>query len=186
MSNMTKKNLDQPDERREPDKTQMDVVHLGSVTAARLTAQPGWRWATCIKPVVGTDSCRTRHVGAVVGGQLHVVHDDGTELDLLPGDAYVIESGHDAWVVGDEPYVAFEFESATAAEYARPRAEGAGSIGEPRALDAPGGEPGCEREPRGTDGPGQRARRPAPVRAVPARPGPSRTLWRKVRDSNPW
>ena len=29
--------------------------------------------------------------------------DDGTTVDLGPGDAYAIPPGHDAWVVGDEP-----------------------------------------------------------------------------------
>jgi hypothetical protein len=47
------------------------------------------------------------------------VHEDGSEDDAVPGEAYVIEPGHDAWVVGDEPFVAFEFESKTAAEYAK-------------------------------------------------------------------
>jgi hypothetical protein len=31
----------------------------------------------------------------------------------------VVEPGHEAWVVGDEPVVALEFEAATAASYAR-------------------------------------------------------------------
>jgi len=35
------------------------------------------------------------------------------------GDAYVIEPGHDAWVIGDESFVGFEFESRSAEEYAR-------------------------------------------------------------------
>jgi uncharacterized cupin superfamily protein len=58
-------------------------------------------------------------VGIVQSGALHVVHDDGTEEDLRPGDAYVIEPGHDAWVAGDEPWVGLEFESRSAEEYAR-------------------------------------------------------------------
>ena len=43
---------------------------------------------------------------------MHVVHQDGTEGETGPGDAYVIEPGHDAWVVGDEPFVGYEFQSA--------------------------------------------------------------------------
>jgi hypothetical protein len=39
-----------------------------------------------------------------------VSHGDGTELDLGPGDAYVIEPGHDGWVLGDEPLVSYEFD----------------------------------------------------------------------------
>src|SRR6267154_2373695 len=93
---------------------------LGSAKAMRMTAQPGWRWSESVKPVVGTDSCRARHVGAVMAGSLHVRHDDGTEQDLTAGAAYVIEPGHDAWVTSTEPFVAFEFESTTAETYAKP------------------------------------------------------------------
>ena len=50
---------------------------------------------------------------------MHVSHDDGTELDVEAGKTYVIEPGHDAWVTGDEPFVAYEFESRAAEEYAR-------------------------------------------------------------------
>jgi hypothetical protein len=40
-----------------------------------------------------------------------VRHEDGTEVEIGPGEAYVIEPGHDAWVLGDERFVGFEFES---------------------------------------------------------------------------
>jgi hypothetical protein len=50
---------------------------------------------------------------------MHVIHDDGTEGDIGPGEAYVIEPGHDAWVVGDERLVGFEFESPTAEMFAK-------------------------------------------------------------------
>src|SRR5437867_9173415 len=120
MAGLSTRNFESPDETRTPDKTKVEVVDLGGPKAARLTAQPGWRWSECIKPVVGGDSCQARHVGAVISGRMHVVHDDGTEGDAGPGDAYVIEPGHDAWVVGDEPLVGYEFESATAQTYAKP------------------------------------------------------------------
>ena len=112
--------FDSPDETRSPDKTTVDLVRMGdAATAARLTLQPGWRWSECIKPVVGTDSCQVRHVGFLQSGQMHVTHDDGSEDEIDPGKAYVIEPGHDAWVVGDQPVVAYEFESKSAEEYAR-------------------------------------------------------------------
>ena len=120
MAGITVKSFDSPDETRSPDKTQLDVVDLGTVKAARLTAQPGWRWSECIKPVVGGESCQVHHVGVVLSGTMHIVHDDGTEGDLGPGDAYVIEPGHDAWVVGDQPLVGFEFDSSAAQTFARP------------------------------------------------------------------
>jgi len=40
-----------------------------------------------------------------------VKHDDETEVEIGPTQAYVIEPGHDAWVLGDEGFVGFEFES---------------------------------------------------------------------------
>src|SRR3954453_4424639 len=119
MASITQKSFDTPDERRTPDKTVLEVVDLGGAKAARMTAQPGWRWSECIKPIAGGDSCGARHLGVVVGGRLHVVHDDGTEADVSAGNAYAIEPGHDGWVVGDEPFVAYEFESTSAATYGR-------------------------------------------------------------------
>jgi hypothetical protein len=112
MAGITLGTFDAPDETRTPPKTRVAVVRLGGQTAARFTFEPGWRWSEAIKPVVGTESCQARHVGAIVSGRLHVIHTDGSEGDAGPGDAYVIEPGHDAWVVGDEPVVAYEFESA--------------------------------------------------------------------------
>lgn len=35
--------------------------------------------------------------------------DDGSEAEIGPGDVFVIPAGHDAWVVGDEPYVGRDF-----------------------------------------------------------------------------
>ena len=108
-----------PDETRTPQKTRVDVVRLGQTAAARLTLEPGWRWSECIKPVVGTERCQSRHVGVMQSGTLHVVHDDGTQADLRAGEAYVIEPGHDAWVVGDERVVALEFEQHAVEQYAK-------------------------------------------------------------------
>jgi hypothetical protein len=87
MAGVDKRSFDSPDETRTPEKMQLEVVNLGGTTAARMTAQPGWKWSECIKPIVGTEKCQARHVGTIVSGTLHVVHDDGTELDLVAGDA---------------------------------------------------------------------------------------------------
>jgi mannose-6-phosphate isomerase-like protein (cupin superfamily) len=111
--------FDSPDETRTPEKTRVDVVKTGDTTVARMTFEPGWKWSECVKPVAGTESCQLRHVGVVGSGQLVVKHEDGTELELSAGDAYVIEPGHDAWVNGEEPFVGYEFESRAAAAYAQ-------------------------------------------------------------------
>jgi hypothetical protein len=120
MAGFTAKRFDSPDETRTPDKAKMEVLDLDSVKAARLTVQPGWRWSECIKPVVGGDSCQAHHIGVLVSGTMHVVHNDGTEGDITAGTGYEIQPGHDAWVVGDAPAVAFEFDSTTAQTFARP------------------------------------------------------------------
>ena len=119
MSSIETRDMDRPDESRTPEKTRVSVVHLGGASVARLTAEPGWTWSECIKPVAGTDTCQAAHLGYVVSGRLHVTADDGAEADLGPGVAYRLEPGHDARVVGEEPFVALEFESKTAATYAK-------------------------------------------------------------------
>jgi len=119
MSGVQKRDFASPDEVRSPEKTRVEVVRMDGVTAARYVFEPGWRWADCVKPVAGTDSCQARHVGVAMSGRLHVRHDDGTEAEVGPGEAYVIEPGHDAWVVGDERFVGFEFEPRSAESYAR-------------------------------------------------------------------
>ena len=119
MAGLQTRGFDAPDETRTPAKTNVDVVKFGETTAARLTLEPGWRWSECIKPVVGGERCQLRHVGYAESGRMHVTHEDGTEGEIAAGDAYVIEPGHDAWVMGDEPFVGFEFESRSAEAYAK-------------------------------------------------------------------
>jgi hypothetical protein len=119
VASLVSKNFDSPDEQRTPDKSKVDIVRLGSTTAGRATFEPGWRWSECIKPVVGGDSCQMKHIGVVLEGTLHVVHDDGNEAEVSAGDAYVVEPGHDAWVVGDSQFVAYEFEPSSAEAYAK-------------------------------------------------------------------
>jgi hypothetical protein len=114
MAGISSGSFNQPDETRSPNRMLVEVVRLGAVTTARIAFQPGWRWSESVKPVVGTDSCQVRHVGTIVSGRLHVIHDDGSEVEAGPGGVYVIEPGHDAWVVGTEAVVAYEFESAEA------------------------------------------------------------------------
>jgi mannose-6-phosphate isomerase-like protein (cupin superfamily) len=113
------RDFDSPDETRTPDKTQVDVVRMGSTAAARLTLEPGWRWSECVKPVAGTESCQLRHVGVVHAGRMTVRHEDGTELEIGAGDAFEIPPGHDAWVVGDEQVVVYDFAGGMATDYAK-------------------------------------------------------------------
>ncbi len=58
MSGIVKKSFNNPDEVRSPDKANVHVCDLGGVAAAKMVLQPGWSWSTCIKPVVGGESCQ--------------------------------------------------------------------------------------------------------------------------------
>ena len=108
-----------PDETRSPDKTKVEIVRMGGVSASRMRLEPGWKWSECIKPIAGSESCQVHHVGLLQSGTMHVVHDDGTAQEIRAGQAYVIEPGDDARVVGDEAVVGFEFDSRAAEEYAK-------------------------------------------------------------------
>ena len=113
------KSLDSPDERRAPEKTQVGVNHLGEYTIGRIKMEPGWSWSECIKPIVRTESCQLLHVGYCISGKIHVKMSDGEEFEFGAGDVGTIPSGHDAWVVGDEPYVSLDW--AGMANYAKPQ-----------------------------------------------------------------
>ena len=117
MPGIENKSFDQADETRTPDKTRVDVVHVGDMEIGRFTFSPGWRWSECIKPVVGTESCQVDHIGYAMAGRITVVHEDGTKTSIGAGEVYRIKPGHDAWVEGDEQYVGIEFKGA--ATYAK-------------------------------------------------------------------
>lgn len=106
-----------PRETRSPSLTTVELVEVGGREVGRYTFEPGWRWSECIKPVTGTDSCQVEHLGYMVSGSMHLVHDDGTTGDMTPGAVYHVAPGHDAWVTSDEPAVLIEF--ADPADYAK-------------------------------------------------------------------
>ena len=108
MSKMQKKNLSQPDEKRTFDKGQVELVSLGGVTFGRATLQPGWKWSTCVKPLVKTRSCEAAHLQYHVSGRLRVVMDDGSEGEFGPGEVSLLPPGHDALVVGNDPVVVID------------------------------------------------------------------------------
>jgi mannose-6-phosphate isomerase-like protein (cupin superfamily) len=114
-----KKSLDHPDETRDFGEGQMQIATVTDFKVARLLLQPGWKWSEHVKPLAQTDSCQVRHTGYVVSGRMKVVMDDRSEADLGPGDAYVIEPGHDAWIVGAEPFVGVDVSVETVETFAK-------------------------------------------------------------------
>ena len=110
MASVETKNFStQADEVRTPSNARVEMVNVGGQRVMILTTQPGWKWSKDIKPSVGTESCQAKHIGVIVEGSVTCRHDDGTEITHSAGSAYAIEPGHDAWVNGDTPAVAYEF-----------------------------------------------------------------------------
>ena len=105
------KSFESPEETRSFDNGKVDLVEIAGNNVGRIHLEPGWRWSEAVKPIAQTDSCQVAHVGYAISGKLHVVMDDGNELDIKAGEAYEIAPGHDAWVDGDDAYEGVEFES---------------------------------------------------------------------------
>ena len=110
MAQIGSKSFSKPDEVRTFSKGKVEVVTLGEATIGRATFEPGWRWSTCVKPLANTKSCEAAHFGYQISGTMRVRMDDGTELECKAGDVASIPSGHDAWVVGNEPVVVVDFQ----------------------------------------------------------------------------
>lgn len=111
------KSLDDPDEETSFPLGHGHVVHLAGLTVGRSLHQPGWRWSEHLKPMAGTDSCRSHHVGYVVAGRMRWILDDGTELEGGPGDAFDIPPGHDSMVVGDEAVITVDWAGVAGADW---------------------------------------------------------------------
>ena len=101
------------DEVREFPNGRAEIVKAGGVEIGRLVLEPGWRWSNDVRPIAGTKSCEAPHFQYHVAGRLGVRMDDGTEFIAEPGDVTSLPSGHDAWVVGDEPVVVVDWYGAS-------------------------------------------------------------------------
>jgi hypothetical protein len=114
------KNFDSPDETRPFEGNgQAHVLNIGGRVVGKGVFEPGWRWSNNVKPIAGTDTCQVSHLGYCISGRMKVFMDDGSELEIGPGDVFALPPGHDAETVGDEPCVALDF--GEIGEYAKRR-----------------------------------------------------------------
>ena len=111
------KSFESPDETRDFPNGRAEILSIGGGEVGRMVFEPGWRWSNDVKPIANTDSCEAPHFQYHVAGQLAILMDDGTEMIAGPGDITSLPSGHDAWVVGDEPVVVVDWYGAS--NYAR-------------------------------------------------------------------
>jgi ethanolamine utilization protein EutQ (cupin superfamily) len=109
-SRIQSRNLDKnPDDVRKFTNGKVELANLGDAAIGRISLDPGWKWSNDVKHIVNTNSCQLPHTQYVISGRLRVRMDDGTEQEFGPSDAMYIPPGHDAWVVGTEPFVAVDF-----------------------------------------------------------------------------
>jgi class 3 adenylate cyclase/mannose-6-phosphate isomerase-like protein (cupin superfamily) len=108
MANHQVKSIRSPDDVFRGEKILERSVRMGEQTIGRATVEPGWRWSIHVKPHVGTSWCTFRHLGIALSGRFHVLMENGNEMDVGPDDVFDIPPGHDAWVVGEEPFETVE------------------------------------------------------------------------------
>src|SRR5262245_38186736 len=126
MPRLQAKTFDDATDVRELPKGHARLVTLDETTVGIATWEPGWRWSTHLRPLVGTTSCPVHHLGYAMSGWMRFEADDGQVLDVGPHSVYEVPAGHDAQVIGDEPFVTVEWTSA--------RVIGVGSVAGPRVL----------------------------------------------------
>jgi class 3 adenylate cyclase len=114
MATLRRKQLSRPDEVREIRDGRLNFFEVGDSVVGYAVFEPGWRWSTHLKALAGTDYCDFHHLGFSVSGRVHVQHRDGAEIEIGPQEFFEIPPHHDAWVVGDEPWVSVDWGSEAA------------------------------------------------------------------------
>ena len=118
MARLQHKPVSRPDEVRPYPLGQNEIFEMDDFVIGRMVHEPDWQWTRHVRPIAGTERCMYHHLGYAVSGRLHVEMEDGTESVIGPTEIFEIPPGHDATVVGDEPWIAIDFRGARS--YARP------------------------------------------------------------------
>jgi class 3 adenylate cyclase len=108
MARLQAKSIGSPDEVRTFPNGKLEIYALDDVVIGRTLFEPGWHWATDVKPIAGTPSCQYHHLGVCVRGRLGIRMDDGTMFEIGPNSFFDIPAGHDGWVIGDEPWETYD------------------------------------------------------------------------------
>ena len=108
MARLQAKSLESPDEVRPTPFGRVDIYTLDDLVIGRMAFEPGWHWLEHVQPIAGTSLCQYHHVGVCISGRLATRMEDGTTSEIGPGMVFEIPPGHDGWVIGDEPFVAYD------------------------------------------------------------------------------
>lgn len=116
----TKANINDPDETKVTPKAKLQLVTVAGFTMGLRTLEPGWRWSESMRSLAKTDTCEQRHVGYMLSGRLGFIMNDGTKLEVGPGDAFDVRAGHDTWTIGLVPAVFLDLIGAVDREFEAP------------------------------------------------------------------
>ncbi len=108
---LQRRRFSEPSDVRTIPRGRIEIVELDDTVVGRMIYEPGWRWSVDVQPIAGTPTCQYHHLGVTLSGRCRAQMTDGTELEIGPGDVFEIPPGHDAWVVGDVPWVSIDFEA---------------------------------------------------------------------------
>ena len=109
MGRIQHKSLNEPDQAREFQLMNLDIVQVRSLTVGRGTVQPGFRWSRHMRRATDEAMCQVHHVQILLSGRFAVQMDDGEYVEIEPMEVFDVPPGHDAWVIGDEPAVILDF-----------------------------------------------------------------------------
>jgi class 3 adenylate cyclase len=122
MSGIVVRNFDDADERVTFDHGYVDLIKTSSLALGWEILEPGWRWSTHVKPIVGTERCEFHHVSIILEGRAGFETRDGEQVEVGPGTVLDIAPGHDSWVVGDTRAVFIDVQGVLG--WAKPREAG--------------------------------------------------------------
>ena len=94
------KRFDTPERVLVFDQGRLELITVGGRAIGKGSYAPGWRWSRC---AAGATSSRDTHMGVVLSGRVKLQLQDGSEIDLTPGDFFHVAAEFDEWVVGYRP-----------------------------------------------------------------------------------
>ena len=87
----------------------LEAVNVLNQRVMKLTLSPDLKWSKDTKRIITSHSCQAPHTEIILADTVHCVCDDGSEANYTAGDACANLHGHDAWVVGDNLAMIYEF-----------------------------------------------------------------------------
>jgi hypothetical protein len=100
------KSLSSPDDAETHSRIGIELVQFDGFIVRRF-----WVWTGCIRKHAASEQTLLSNMGYALSGQLTVRTSDGIEKTIVAGDSYSLPLGRDAWVEGNQPFVALEVSS---------------------------------------------------------------------------